>query len=115
MRSVALSLALLLSPLSAQAGMEDAAMHPDTPAFVFPDDVKDVAARVMLCSTLVRRLGEDSEAAGKEGQDTEDYRMYEHVCGSEEFLEAAVIRVYEAHKDSPEIQLLLNNLPPYKD
>ena len=111
MRSVILSLALLLSPLAAQACI-DSVDAPATTTFVFPDDVKDLAARVMLCSTLMRL----NSSADRDESETENrYRMFEHVCGSEETLEAAVIRVYEAHKDSPEIQLLLNNLPPYKD
>lgn len=104
MRSVALSLALLLAPLSAQACIDS--VVETTPSF--PADVQELVTRVTFCSALVRSLNEKGDENGAD-------EFYGKTCISDETLEADILRTREAHKDSPEIQLLLNNLPPYKD
>lgn len=101
---------LIIIPLFLSMGLSDVAhaAYLASPAFVFPADVQELVTRVTFCSALVRSLNEKGDENGAD-------EVYGRTCISDETLEAAILRIREAHKDSPEIQLLLNNLPPYKD
>jgi hypothetical protein len=83
------------------------AIASDLQPFTFPEDIKELTTRITFCSTLVRTLNEREDNHADE--------LYGRICISDEILEADILRARAAHQNNPDLLMLLDNLPPYKD